>query len=309
MPAQTFPDVLDSFSTKSTGGTIMASDINLLQTAVEALEAKVGADSSSITTSHDYIISTTLLNIGDDADGDSYATWSTTTDDQFVVNIQGVDKVHIGPDRIYFGAHFLPHTTESYDIGPEGIYFGDAHFYYADINEFLDPNLTGKDNDCFASVGTLNNISDSTYVSMHSGRGESGNNMGVTTIRITDGGVSSIDVDLLSILNGHEANFDDLGKGETKDDVIGNGYTANLSASGATLSLDLGTEVQGVLIAYAEKWTGKFYPNANDFIGMSFGTASGNIELYFWDDATQTDITSEVSTFNNVTYRIIYFYY
>lgn len=309
MPLQSYPDVLDSFSTKSTGETIMSYHVNLLQAAIEALEAKVGADSSSITTSHDYILSTTLLNVGDDADGDSYATWSTTVDDQFVVNIQGDDKIHFGPDRIYFGAHFLPHATESYDIGPAGIYFGDAHFYYASISELRDPNLTGKEEDCYASIGTLNGISDSTFLSMHSGRGESGNNMGVIRLTLEDGGYGKVGVSLEDIRNGHYGYFYNVGKGETQYSQGYGDYSISLAAAGATLSLDFDTEVHGILSVHAEKWDGCFVPHAGNFISVSWGTSNGNIELYFWDDATQPDITSEVSGSNEVVYKIIYFYY
>jgi hypothetical protein len=52
--ATNFPTSLDSYSTKSAGDTIAEGHINDVQDAVEALEAKVGIDSSAVTTSHDY---------------------------------------------------------------------------------------------------------------------------------------------------------------------------------------------------------------------------------------------------------------
>lgn len=52
-----FPSTLDDFTPKvDNTNDVMAIDINELQTAIEALEDKVGADSSAVTTSHDYKI-------------------------------------------------------------------------------------------------------------------------------------------------------------------------------------------------------------------------------------------------------------
>jgi len=51
-----FPTSLDTYTTKQTGDTIAPSHINNPQDAIEAIEVKVGADSSSYTTSHDYKI-------------------------------------------------------------------------------------------------------------------------------------------------------------------------------------------------------------------------------------------------------------
>jgi len=53
--ATNFPSGLDSYTDKTDNtDTIYASHINNLQDAIEALEAKVGIDSSSVTTSLDY---------------------------------------------------------------------------------------------------------------------------------------------------------------------------------------------------------------------------------------------------------------
>jgi hypothetical protein len=49
-----FPSSLDSYSTKSSGDTISEDHINNVQDAIEALEAKVGINSSSVDTSVDY---------------------------------------------------------------------------------------------------------------------------------------------------------------------------------------------------------------------------------------------------------------
>lgn len=54
--ATNFPTSIDSYTTRSDGNTITAAMFNDPQDAIEALEAKVGADSSAITTSHDYKI-------------------------------------------------------------------------------------------------------------------------------------------------------------------------------------------------------------------------------------------------------------
>jgi len=52
-----FPNTLDDFTPKvDNTNDVMAIDVNELQTAIEALEAKVGVDSSVVTTSHDYKI-------------------------------------------------------------------------------------------------------------------------------------------------------------------------------------------------------------------------------------------------------------
>ena len=52
--ATNFPTSLDSYSTKNAGDTIDESHVNDLQDAVEALEAKVGANSSGVSSSIDY---------------------------------------------------------------------------------------------------------------------------------------------------------------------------------------------------------------------------------------------------------------
>lgn len=53
----TFPTTLDDFTPHIDGvDDVMAADVNELQTAIEAIEAKLGADSSAVSTSHDYKI-------------------------------------------------------------------------------------------------------------------------------------------------------------------------------------------------------------------------------------------------------------
>lgn len=54
-----FPTTIDSFSTKNTGDVIPASDINNPQTAIVALETKVGVDSSAVVTTLDYKVTNT----------------------------------------------------------------------------------------------------------------------------------------------------------------------------------------------------------------------------------------------------------
>jgi hypothetical protein len=51
-----YPTTIDSFTTKGSGDTISETHVNALQTAVVALENKVGADSSAVTTSVDYLL-------------------------------------------------------------------------------------------------------------------------------------------------------------------------------------------------------------------------------------------------------------
>jgi len=51
-----FPTSLDSYDDKTTDDDVLASHTNALQDAVAALEAKVGIDSSAVSTSHDYKI-------------------------------------------------------------------------------------------------------------------------------------------------------------------------------------------------------------------------------------------------------------
>lgn len=52
-----FPSTLDDFTPKTdTVNDVMAADVNELQTAIEALEAKIGVDASAVGTSLDYLI-------------------------------------------------------------------------------------------------------------------------------------------------------------------------------------------------------------------------------------------------------------
>lgn len=62
-----FPTTLDNFSEQATGEIIFATDINELQTAIEALEAKVGIDGSAVTSSIDFLLKDTSG--GHDHDG------------------------------------------------------------------------------------------------------------------------------------------------------------------------------------------------------------------------------------------------
>lgn len=52
-----FPTSLDSYSARSSGQVVASAHINNLQDAVAALEAKVGVNSSAVTTSLDYLVS------------------------------------------------------------------------------------------------------------------------------------------------------------------------------------------------------------------------------------------------------------
>lgn len=54
--ASNFPTSLDSYSAKNSGDTIAEGHVNDMQDAIEALEAKVGIDSSAVNTSHDYLL-------------------------------------------------------------------------------------------------------------------------------------------------------------------------------------------------------------------------------------------------------------
>lgn len=49
-----YPTSLDNLTEQQDGETILAADVNELQTAIEAIEAKVGVDSSAVATSLDY---------------------------------------------------------------------------------------------------------------------------------------------------------------------------------------------------------------------------------------------------------------
>jgi hypothetical protein len=62
--ATNFPASLDSFTTKVDNETaVLAAHVNDLQSAVTALEAKVGVNSSAVTTSHDKILSSSVVKI------------------------------------------------------------------------------------------------------------------------------------------------------------------------------------------------------------------------------------------------------
>ncbi len=91
-----FPTSLDSFTANVDNvDVIYASDVNELQTAITSLEAKIGVDSSAVTTSHDYklgeilttdkavgktatqtltnkTLTSPVVNVGSDATGDMY---------------------------------------------------------------------------------------------------------------------------------------------------------------------------------------------------------------------------------------------
>lgn len=54
--ATNFPTSLDSYSTKNSGDTISEAHINNVQDAIEALETKIGKDSSAIATAIDYFL-------------------------------------------------------------------------------------------------------------------------------------------------------------------------------------------------------------------------------------------------------------
>lgn len=54
-----YPTTLDSFTTKNSGDTIAESHVNSLQTAVVAIETKLGVDSSAVTTTLDYLVKST----------------------------------------------------------------------------------------------------------------------------------------------------------------------------------------------------------------------------------------------------------
>jgi hypothetical protein len=54
--ATSFPGSLDTFTTHSAGQVITSSDVNKIQDSLAAVEAKVGATSSAVTTSLDYLV-------------------------------------------------------------------------------------------------------------------------------------------------------------------------------------------------------------------------------------------------------------
>src|SRR5680860_279428 len=81
-----FPTDLDNFTPKvDNTDDVMAIDINELQTAIESMEAKIGANASAVETSHDYKIATletnnTGINTGDQVAGDfAHDSLSTIT--------------------------------------------------------------------------------------------------------------------------------------------------------------------------------------------------------------------------------------
>ena len=71
--AVTFPTTLDSFADRSSGDTISEDHVNDLQDAVEFLEAKVGINSSAVTSSLDYLIDHIPANA---VDSDAYVDGS-----------------------------------------------------------------------------------------------------------------------------------------------------------------------------------------------------------------------------------------
>jgi hypothetical protein len=60
--ATNFPSSLDVFTDQTASDLITSAKWNNMQDAIEAAQAKIGADSSAVTTSHDYLINTTLTN-------------------------------------------------------------------------------------------------------------------------------------------------------------------------------------------------------------------------------------------------------
>jgi len=98
--ATNFPTGLDDFTNYVDGTTIMeANTLNNMQFAIEALEAKVGIDSSAVVPSHDYKIDQLESNpvtLGSwVSDPSGYATSVTALTDGFVVAITTTSNVSI----------------------------------------------------------------------------------------------------------------------------------------------------------------------------------------------------------------------
>lgn len=98
--ASNFPTSIDSWGEVSNyNDTIDASHINDLRDAAEKLEAKVGADGSSVETSHDYILTEEALRRGVLSTGDEQALPANWPHSTIVIS---------GDNQIYFGTRTDP---------------------------------------------------------------------------------------------------------------------------------------------------------------------------------------------------------
>jgi len=128
-----FPTTIDSYAAKVDNTTdVMAADINNPQDAIEALEAKVGVDSSAVVTSHDYlfahlIVTGTIMLFGQNA---APTGWTRKADWQNnamlcyatgaigsggAVNPQST-HTHTGPSHSHTG----PNHTHSMNVSTSG---------------------------------------------------------------------------------------------------------------------------------------------------------------------------------------------
>jgi hypothetical protein len=116
----TFPTTIDSISNKIDGvDDILAAETNIQSSAIEALEAKVGATNSAVTTSHDYklkyLLNTTLDGQVLTADAASpagvkwaanpagFADPTTTRGDLITRNATVVTRLAVGTAGQYLG--------------------------------------------------------------------------------------------------------------------------------------------------------------------------------------------------------------
>jgi len=135
-----FPTTIDSYAAKVDNTTdVMAADINNPQDAIEALEAKVGVDSSAVVTSHDYlfahlIVTGTIMLFGQNAAPTGWTRKADWQDNAMIcyasagnigsggsVNPQST-HTHTGPSHQHTGpshTHSIP-TEGGYDIGGTG---------------------------------------------------------------------------------------------------------------------------------------------------------------------------------------------
>jgi len=152
-----FPTTLDSFTNKvDYVDDILAVETNTQSSAIEGLEAKVGADSSAVTTSHDYLLQHTVNDSGNQSvDGiKTFGSFPVTPSSDPTTDYQVANKSYVDSqissedfwDRT--GTTINPKTSgDDLDMGAGDV---SATAFIGTLNTAAQPNIT--------SVGTLTSL-------------------------------------------------------------------------------------------------------------------------------------------------------
>jgi hypothetical protein len=168
-----YPSSLDSFSTKIDGVDYpKASHINSLQTAVEALEAKVGIEDSDVSTSLDYIIKNDIWPIGsvfisvvstDPSILLGFGTWSQIAGGKVLIGQTDADSdFNVAEETGGAKTANLAHTH----TGPSHTHTGPSHTHTFSDTSSAPSATTTRDTDSGSwaapSTGHTHNVSGTT---------------------------------------------------------------------------------------------------------------------------------------------------